>query len=169
VWGLALSLPLLIAFQLVSLLHIKSLQSTQTARQNLYFSLVTTEEVSRALFHMEMANSGFLLTGEKSFREPFNQHRDIVSSRYNALLKLTADDPYQQERLKTFKVKLTRWFELYNPLIKERRKQDFDDLAMGMSHRQNKTNVLKCKMLLEEMQRLLDELRVAQEQKSWLH
>ncbi len=166
---LGLCVLLLIGSQVASLVYIGRMNGTMQERRNVYISVVTTEEASRAMFNMEAANRGFLLTGDAEFRDKFNYHRDILSSRYQILLASTTEDPIQQSRLKTFKAKLTEWFKLYNPVVERLRSQQIDrPQARGIS-RADKAKLLQCKVLFEEMLQTLNEIRTTQEAKSWLY
>jgi CHASE3 domain sensor protein len=102
-------------------------------------------------------------------RAPVVRHRDTVSTRYQELMALAADDPVQQERLKTFKSKLTQWFKLYNPMITNRRLQDMSGASLRPLNSQNAADIMACRELYDEMQDILQEMRADQERKSWLH
>jgi hypothetical protein len=113
----------LTASLLLALAHITRLDTVRNDTHKRILSLATIGEASGALSDMEAGNRGFLLTGDAKFRETFHQGRDIFSSRYQQLLADTANEPIQQERLRSIKAKLTQWFNLYRPLIQKRQRE----------------------------------------------
>ena len=167
-WGISVGAISIFLFSVVMGFNLNRHNAKIQAQRNSYFAIATTEDAIQALLKMEAANRGFLLTGDNDFRTNFQSDVDILSSRYQELLKLTVKDPEQQERLKEFKVRLTQWFQNYAPTIRHRRENSVATLIdTGMS-RDDQANILKCKALFEEMLNLLDEIRTAQAGDSWV-
>jgi CHASE3 domain sensor protein len=176
-WLLAVLVSLLLAMA-----HITRMNLVNDHRNRLWMSLVTIEEASKALSDMEAGNRGFLLTGNQELRQPFNRGRDMFSSRYQTLLRLTAAEPMQQERLKTIKAKFTEWFTLYNPLIQKRRhsvgsiEPNYKAISRGnqmpggevvgsVSNLDDQAVLLNCNTLSDDIQFLLDEIRLSEEKR----
>lgn len=167
-WTQKTALVLTVIFLAVALVYIMRLRAIADERRNSYFSVSNVGAMAQALHRMEVANTGFLLTGNNDFREPFNGQRDILSANYKELVSVTVDDPTQQEQLKLFKAKLTQWFALYNPLIIRNRSNGYDLQDKRNLTSRDRETLLQCKILSEAMLTLLNDIRATQEQKSGL-
>jgi hypothetical protein len=117
----------------LALVQLTRLETQRAQANEFMLTLLTIDEAMRALSDLEAGNRGFLLTGDEEFREPFRRGRDIFSTRYKQLLEDTADEPVQQERLKSVKVKLTQWFQLYRPLIQKRQREAENSFSLPSS------------------------------------
>jgi CHASE3 domain sensor protein len=148
-------------------IYLKRANAAVAEQQNLFLMLQTTEDAAQSLIKMEAANRGFLLTGNSDFRAHFARHVDILSSRHHELLALTKAEPEQQEQLRRFKAKLTQWFKLYAPAVRQRRQEETLGPGMGTLTTQHLANVAKCNLLYGEMLDLLGQIQRAQEDKIW--
>jgi len=150
----------------VALIYIMLLRGMLNQYRNLSSSVLNMDRIEQALYRMEGANNGFLLTGDNNFRSSFTAQRNILSANYQEVLIFTADDSLQQGRLKKFKAKLTQWFALYNPIIIRRRTtQATTSDEVGLSSKQRE-ELRQCKQLFEEMLSSLEEIRSTQEYRS---
>jgi CHASE3 domain sensor protein len=165
-WRKKISFALAALSLAVSFLYVLFLQKTINQHRDLSASLLNLDRMEEALYRMEGANNGFLLTGESDFRLPFVRQRDIVSFNYKELVAFTSGDSVQQERLKNFKAKLTRWFALYNPIIVRRRALLDSPAPQDETNDIQQKNLRKGKLVFEEMIALLDEVRSNQEYKA---
>jgi len=156
-WLSALAISLVLA-----LAQITRMDTSRDYRSEFLRLLVTTTEATSAVGEMEIGNRGFLLTGDQKFRRPFYHGRDIFSDRYQELLKVTADEPLQQDRIKSVKAKLTQWFKLYNPLIQKRQREKAND---GQMSDQDQDVLLRCSALFDDIRALLGEVRAFEEEK----
>jgi signal transduction histidine kinase len=87
----------------VGLLSWWQFASTQAARvwvSHTHDVIRDIDELGIGLRDAEIAQRGFLLTGEDSYLEPYNAARDRVTVLQGDLRSLTADNPAQQERLR---------------------------------------------------------------------
>ncbi|HEX5269251.1 MAG TPA: CHASE3 domain-containing protein, partial [Gemmataceae bacterium] len=62
--------------------------------------LTTLEQVLSLLKDAETGQRGFLLTGEASYLQPYEDARQSIETSLARLQELTADNPAQQQRLK---------------------------------------------------------------------
>ena len=152
--GAGAMLAILLMSMWMSFSRFAELERENAVNAQTYRTLLLTHEATRALIDMETGNRGFLLTGKESFRDPFYRGRNTFKARYADLLKLTANSPTQQRRLKFIKAKLTKWFALANPAIQARRKLGANaPIVLTGSEGQRKQLHDEMRGLLEEIQK----------------
>ena len=76
-----------------------------------------SRQLMRYMVDMETALRGYHLTGDKSFLEPFEAAKPRVPEQLALLLKLTADTPDQQRRLKEIQEADLRWIDYADSLL----------------------------------------------------
>ena len=170
IWKRRLGIILTISVVALVVIYIIQLQGTLHRHRDFSSSILSVDRLEQAFYRMEAANNGFLLTANPAFREPFNRQRDIVSSNYKELLRLTSDDTVQQDRLTAFKAKFTQWFALYNPMIL--RLRTTQEAALGTPIIPKRLSLAeheklqRCQKLSDEIVALIDEIRATQERKA---
>ncbi|MFE7083493.1 CHASE3 domain-containing protein [Priestia megaterium] len=70
-----------------------------------------TNRIEKHLLDMETGQRGFIITGEKSYLEPYNNGKTKWENDYNRLYNLLSDNPNQQEKLKEIKVTIEHWIQ----------------------------------------------------------
>ena len=92
-----------------------------------------TAEVKAALeslLNVETGQRGYTLTGDPASLEPYNAGRTAVQSHISAAIKLTADNPRQQERLTRLATEYAAWLkDAVDPVITLRRETADGDQA----------------------------------------
>ena len=76
-----------------------------------YEIIQASNDVLMNLINMETGARGYVLTGNESFLEPFNQGKTSYEQYYNKLKKLTADNFEQQQRLINVEKEYESWLE----------------------------------------------------------
>ncbi|HEX8813310.1 MAG TPA: CHASE3 domain-containing protein, partial [Terracidiphilus sp.] len=78
-----------------------------------------SRQLGRYMVDMETGVRGYHLTGDKSFLEPYDAAKPRVSEQIALLLKLTADTPDQQRRLKDIQEADLRWIDYADALVRQ--------------------------------------------------
>ena len=94
--GVGLGLIIIAAMAVHS---VGSLDSSAGQVDHTYQVLGTIEQVSSSLKDAETGQRGFLITGKEPYLAPYEQARSDLASEQQALRRLTADNPAQQQRL----------------------------------------------------------------------
>jgi len=97
--GIAAGFAIVISIACLS--YINELRYTQS-RNNLIRSHEVIEELLSAFSRMQDAETGqrgYILTGEKTYLEPFSRAAERVQVHINTLLALTADSPEKHDRI----------------------------------------------------------------------
>jgi len=68
-----------------------------------------SDELLNSIINMETGARGYVITGNKSFLEPFNQGESSYEQQYNKLKELTGDNLDQQQRLITLDNQYREW------------------------------------------------------------
>ncbi len=91
-----------------------------------YLVLQNEEMVISLLKDAETGQRGFIITGEDRYLEPYNEASKSIFQKIDDGLKLTKDNPLQQERIKKVKLLVADKLEELNNTINLRRKDGFD-------------------------------------------
>src|SRR5271165_5078747 len=78
-----------------------------------------SRQLMRYMVDMETSVRGYHLTGDKSFLEPYEAAKPRVPEQIALLLKLTADTPEQQRRLKEIQEADLRWIDYAEALLRQ--------------------------------------------------
>ena len=78
-----------------------------------------SRQLMRYMVDMETGVRGYHLTGDKSFLEPYEAAKPRVPEQFALLLKLTADTPDQQRRLKEIQEADLRWMDYAEALLRQ--------------------------------------------------
>ena len=74
-------------------------------------TLRTANKIQNELANLETEHRGYLLTGQASYREPFEHRKSLVDSRLNELTALVAGDKAQEERVDQIKKTIAQWLQ----------------------------------------------------------
>jgi signal transduction histidine kinase len=90
--------------------------------------------LQRNIIDMENGFRGFLLTGNESFLEPYNEARQQLPFQYEEMRVLLQDSPEQLGQLETIRNIQNRWLQSYaSSLIAEKRADTLQQIA-GIRH-----------------------------------
>ncbi len=78
-----------------------------------------SRQLMRYMVDMETGVRGYHLTGDKTFLDPYEQAKPRVPEQVALLLKLTADTPDQQRRVKEIEQANLRWIDYAEALLRE--------------------------------------------------
>jgi len=78
-----------------------------------------SRQLMRYMVDMETGVRGYHLTGDQSFLEPYKDAKPRVPEQIALLLKLTADTPDQQRRVKEIQEADLRWIDYAEALLRE--------------------------------------------------
>src|SRR5271157_3581125 len=78
-----------------------------------------SRQLMRYMVDMETGVRGYHLTGDKSFLEPYQAAKPRVPEQLALLLKLTADNPGQQRRIKEIQDLDLRWIDYSDALLRQ--------------------------------------------------
>ena len=76
-----------------------------------YEVIQESDDILISLVNMETGARGYVITGNKSFFEPFDQGKASYNQHYNKLKELTADNPEQQQRLINLQKQYEDWLD----------------------------------------------------------
>ncbi|MFO7809674.1 methyl-accepting chemotaxis protein [Guyparkeria sp.] len=97
-------------------------RDAQAMNTHSYQVIEELEKQMIALVEIESSQRGYLLTGDPSFLQPYQESRDTFLTRNDALEKQVADNPQQVERLVELENLYHRWINDYiQPAIELRR------------------------------------------------
>lgn len=117
----------------------------------------TSSSLQRSLIDMETGMRGYLLTGNKSYLEPYHSSEALLPSQFNLLKEYMRNKPEQLKRVKEIEDLHFKWqHEFAELLIAEKDKQ----VAAGESHRGVAALEHGFLVLNEEGKRMTDKIRV---------
>jgi signal transduction histidine kinase/DNA-binding response OmpR family regulator/CHASE3 domain sensor protein len=159
--GLSLSLVLLFISSLASYISIKNLiQSSEMVRHR-EDVIDKLNSVLSLMKDAETGQRGYLITGDASYLDPYNNAQGKTSELLNYISLKTSDDAFQQKNIKQLSGDITNRMRLLNLNLDQRRRHttiDFDSLLKGKAYMDD-IRVTIATMQKEE-QRLL-EIRTA--------
>ncbi|PWW38763.1 MULTISPECIES: CHASE3 domain-containing protein [Paenibacillus] len=71
-----------------------------------------TNSIEKNVLNMETGQRGYMITGEESYLEPYNQALTQWNSNYTELYELVSDNPSQQSTLESIKTHIVRWIDV---------------------------------------------------------
>ena len=116
-----------------------------------YLVLQNQEMVISLLKDAETGQRGFIITGENRYLEPFNEATKSIFQKIDDGIKLTKDNPLQQERIRKVKLLVVDKLEELNRTINLRKNNGFDAaLKVVLTD--------KGKMLMDDIRLAADEI-----------
>ena len=113
-FGVALALGVLIANAYVSFRNIHQFASRDIWVEHTSTVVANVERLSASVSDALAAERGFLISHDKSYLDPYNSAQARVESLWQTLLQSTADNPSQQERLRSLRSNLDDLFANMN-------------------------------------------------------
>ena len=158
----------LIFLTLVGIVVWDRLNASRDARkwsQHSYRVLGTTKDLASALRDAERGQRGYLLTGKDEYLGPYRDGRDRIGALQGELQRLTADNPAQQDRLRTLAPVIQHKLEELAQTVQARRDGGLDAALRIVNTDEGRNHMREAEVVLAAMladeQRLLDE-RLAQ-------
>lgn len=114
------------------------------------------EQISEILSDLkdaETGSRGYLITGDKSYLETYDQAVESVTAHSNQVRTLTADNPRQQQRLDQLEPLLSSKLNFVAELIKKRQNNDQTAAHNLFLSGKGKNEMDKIRLIIGEMQR----------------
>ena len=106
-------------------LQYDKVREAQAINQHSYEVIEELEKQMISLVDIETGQRGYLITGDESYLEPYNEGQDAFLSRNEDLVEKTADNPRQTKRLEKLEASYHHWIDTYvQPAIDLRREAD---------------------------------------------
>ena len=98
---LGFGIVILIMLTVISNSYINFIKESEAVKWNVhtYQVIQESDDVLMSILNMETGARGYVITGNESFFEPFNQGMASYEEHYSKLKELTANNPVQQQRL----------------------------------------------------------------------
>ena len=149
--GFALALALLTIIGIGSYLSLNSLINAATLQNHTYEVTDTLAETFSELQDMETGQRGFIITGEDSYLEPYNNAKDKIEPSIQALQRLTVENPVQQQRVVVLKGKVDERLRILNGAIALRREKGVDSARQSIMTDKGKKSMDEIRVLLGEI------------------
>jgi PAS domain S-box-containing protein len=115
----AIPVTLLVLLAVTLLLEILTLTSSLKWVDHAEQVISNCRQLMRYMVDMETGVRGYHLTGDKTFLEPYQAARPRVPEQLALLLKLTAKNPGQQQRLRELQALDLRWMDYAEGLLRQ--------------------------------------------------
>ncbi|MBP1179348.1 CHASE3 domain-containing protein [Methylobacterium sp. PvR107] len=120
---------LLAILAIVGVVTWERLNASREARewsQHSYRVVTVMKDLATALRDAETGQRGYIITGKEDYLAPYDSARDRLGVLQGELLKLTADNPFQQDRLRAMAPVIQRKLEELAQTVQLRRDVGFD-------------------------------------------
>jgi PAS domain S-box-containing protein len=101
---------------------------------------------------VETGSRGYIVTGQKSYLEPYNRATPLLPQRIQNLRRLTADDPEQEHRLDALEPLISQRIRIAETNIATRRIQGAVAAAQAVSEGQGKQTMDDLRGVIREME-----------------
>jgi len=155
-WG-GIALVIVITYGTISFYGMNSLQNTAEWVNHTHEVIAMAADIEKNIIDLETGQRGFLITGEDSFLEPYNDSRAKLFDLLEATRNIVSDNPKQVDRLTAVEELLKEWFkQAGSKEINERRKvrtgvKDADYLQELLSQGTGKDIFDNIRVVLAEM------------------
>ena len=143
----ALSLSLLLIFYYNSL-KVKSTSNSIEHTQNV---IRISDNILLDILDIETIARGYIITGNDDFLEPFNTAINTMNKNLAALSVLTRDNPNQQVRIDSLKVKSAEKLILIKKTIEDRKQNGLTEIEKMQILKEGKIATEKIKSLLTDI------------------
>lgn len=116
---LGFGIVILIMLAVISNSYVNFVKESEAVAWNVhtYEVIQESDDVLMNLINIETGARGYVITGNESFLEPFNQGKTSYEQHYSKLKQLIADSPEQQQRLINVQEQYEKWLEWENTKI----------------------------------------------------
>lgn len=110
-FGLAFSLLVLISITMsaITYLSILRMETEDRLTTHTYEVLDSADELLASVIDQQTGVRGFLVSGDETYLKPYNEGKDHYATEMAFLMKTTADNPAQQERLRRMMATIDKW------------------------------------------------------------
>ncbi|MEH2057214.1 MAG: response regulator [Nostoc sp.] len=147
----ALSLATLTTIGLISYQSTNELIETSRQESHTYQVLSQLEDLNLQLTNAETGQRGYIITGEQRYLEPYNAAIQVMNQKVKELLRLTADNPNQQNRLDILQPLLTERMAVMKDVIELRQSQGLEASQKAVLTDQGKQLMDKIQQLIQAM------------------
>ncbi len=102
---------ILLVVEIISYDGINRLIDSSHQAQSSQEVIVQIKDVLGAVVDAETSQRGYVITGDETFLEPYLAASPLIGEKIRKLRELTADDPYQQERIPELEASITGKFD----------------------------------------------------------
>ncbi len=114
--------------------------------------LTQSEKTLSIIKDAETGQRGYLLTGDKTYLEPYNQATTKIDEYVQKLQKLTADNPHQQRRITILKQQIDTKLAELKQTVELREKQGFEAASSVVLSGKGKQYMDKIRQTISEIQ-----------------
>lgn len=104
-----LPLVLMAALAIILLWQINTLLSEHAWLEHTDHAIASAYNVEKLVLDMQSGRRGYLLTGNKSFLQPYERGKAAFAPAFNELQNLVSDNPQQSQRVQAILTTYTRW------------------------------------------------------------
>nr|WP_199156762.1 CHASE3 domain-containing protein [Pedobacter sp. ASV2] len=143
--GFILSAILTVATSALSYYSVQKFFISETWVDHTNLVKIKLEQIISAMKDAETGQRGFLLTGNQTFLEPYNESEKRVRAAFDTVRDLTKDNMAQQNEFKSLKEKIDAKYDLLNSTINQKKvggSISQDILLMGKSHMDQTRNII---------------------------
>ncbi|WP_233080798.1 methyl-accepting chemotaxis protein [Rheinheimera soli] len=130
VFAFAAIVALVTLSTLITLNQLTKMQQAVELNNHTFEVIRTTNRLSEDLVNIESGQRGFIITGDESSLQPYHLGKTGVETELKDLLQKTADNPAQQQSLKTIQGLYTDWLtQAIDPSISQMKAAGTDTTA----------------------------------------
>lgn len=119
--GFGVSLLILLVTSTASFISIRNLLDSAELVRHTNEVILEMEEIKAAVVDAETGQRGFIITGDESFLQPFNDSKERALAAYNKVLLLTQDNEAQQRDLPGLYQEVQDRFGHFNSTITDKK------------------------------------------------
>ena len=119
--GFGVSLLILLVTSTASFISIRNLLESAELVRHTNEVILEMEEIKAAVVDAETGQRGFIITGDESFLQPFNDSKERALAAYNKVLLLTEDNAAQQKDLPGLLQEVQDRFGHFNATITDKK------------------------------------------------
>jgi methyl-accepting chemotaxis protein len=149
--GFALALVILMIIGISSYSTLNSLINADKWQNHTYDVMNKIAEAFSELQDMETGQRGFVITGEDSYLEPYDNAKIKIGPCIKALEQLTVDNPAQRQRIAVLKAKADEKLSLLDDTIAVRKKNGFEGALQVVVTDKGKKAMDEIRTLFDEM------------------
>jgi len=154
--GFGAVIALLVLLVSLSASNFARLGSANDMNLHTYEVLGEVDAALMSLVDVETGERGFALTGKEASLEPYNSGKQAFRTHVEQVLKLTADNPHQQERVQRLVDEQQKWMDTaIDPTIKLRRQSADAEMAAVVAEEQ----AGKGKQSMDAMRKLVADIK----------
>jgi PAS domain S-box-containing protein len=147
-----LALALLIVNTVISFRASRSLIRNEKAVAHTLQVLNELEAIQSRLSDSETGQLGYVITGDKSYLEPYQSAHDEINQHLNNLRQLTADNASQQVRLPVLELKISGKLDELSSTIALRTQSGFEAAQQRLQSGQGKKEMDELRRIIAEME-----------------